>query len=90
MIHLTILKSTFIAWEEPLGLVSKGKLFYFCCPQRCLVLHFMSSNFSKLGFKNYLKAAKIPLNEYEFPQKKLANVQSQVLFVAMSAVDHGS
>ena len=26
----------------------------------------------------YLKNAKVPLNEYEFPQKKIANVQSQL------------
>ncbi|GMH32536.1 hypothetical protein BSKO_00370 [Bryopsis sp. KO-2023] len=29
------------------------------------------------GFLKYLKAAKVPVNEYEFPEKKLANVQSQ-------------
>lgn len=32
----------------------------------------------ELGFLKYLKAAKIPLNEYEFPPNKLANVQSQL------------
>ena len=32
----------------------------------------------ELGFLKYLKAAKVPLNEYEFPQKKIANVQSQL------------
>jgi ATP-dependent RNA helicase DDX18/HAS1 len=26
----------------------------------------------------YLKAAKVPLNEYEFPTSKIANVQSQL------------
>lgn len=30
------------------------------------------------GFLKYLKAAKVPVNEYEFPQHKLANVQSQL------------
>ena len=30
------------------------------------------------GFLRYLKAAKVTLNEYEFPLKKLANVQSQL------------
>ena len=30
------------------------------------------------GFLRYLKAAKVTLNEYEFPMKKLANVQSQL------------
>lgn len=32
----------------------------------------------ELGFLPYLKAAKVPLNEYEFPTSKLANVQSQL------------
>ncbi|KAL9181274.1 hypothetical protein ACHAXT_010079 [Thalassiosira profunda] len=30
------------------------------------------------GFLRYLKAARVTLNEYEFPLKKLANVQSQL------------
>eukprot|EP00579_Thalassiosira_antarctica_P013948 CAMPEP_0201938366 /NCGR_PEP_ID=MMETSP0903-20130614/41264_1 /ASSEMBLY_ACC=CAM_ASM_000552 /TAXON_ID=420261 /ORGANISM="Thalassiosira antarctica, Strain CCMP982" /LENGTH=579 /DNA_ID=CAMNT_0048479621 /DNA_START=6 /DNA_END=1745 /DNA_ORIENTATION=+ len=30
------------------------------------------------GFLRYLKAAKVTLNEYEFPMKKLSNVQSQL------------
>lgn len=34
----------------------------------------------ELGFLRYLKEAKIPLNEYEFPQSKIANVQSQVTY----------
>ncbi|KCV68292.1 hypothetical protein H696_05211 [Fonticula alba] len=33
---------------------------------------------SELGFLRYLKQAKIPLNEYEFPLAKLSNVQSQL------------
>ncbi|KAK9816761.1 hypothetical protein WJX72_004846 [[Myrmecia] bisecta] len=32
----------------------------------------------ELGFLRYLKAAKVPLNEYEFPAAKVANVQSQL------------
>lgn len=32
----------------------------------------------ELSFLKYLKAAKVPLNEYEFPQNKVANVQSQL------------
>lgn len=32
----------------------------------------------ELAFLKYLKAAKVPLNEYEFPTSKLANVQSQL------------
>lgn len=33
---------------------------------------------SELGFLRYLKLAKVPLNEYQFPQNKIANVQSQL------------
>jgi ATP-dependent RNA helicase DDX18/HAS1 len=33
---------------------------------------------TELGFLKYLKQEKVPLNEYEFPQKKIANVQAQV------------
>eukprot|EP00735_Rhodelphis_limneticus_P004571 TRINITY_DN1616_c0_g1::TRINITY_DN1616_c0_g1_i1::g.17859::m.17859 TRINITY_DN1616_c0_g1::TRINITY_DN1616_c0_g1_i1::g.17859 ORF type:complete len:350 (-),score=125.99,sp/Q54S03/DDX18_DICDI/67.82/2e-164,Helicase_C/PF00271.26/4.9e-22,DUF4217/PF13959.1/2.2e-21,DEAD/PF00270.24/2.7e-08 TRINITY_DN1616_c0_g1_i1:539-1588(-) len=33
---------------------------------------------SELGFLKYLKHAKVPLNEYDFPQDKIANVQSQL------------
>jgi ATP-dependent RNA helicase DDX18/HAS1 len=33
---------------------------------------------SELGFLKYLRAARANLNEYEFPQKKVANVQSQL------------
>ena len=33
---------------------------------------------SELGFLRYLKAANVPLNEYEFPTNKIANVQSQL------------
>jgi len=33
---------------------------------------------SELGFLRYLKDAKVPLNEYEFPKSKVANVQSQL------------
>ncbi|KAK9476878.1 P-loop containing nucleoside triphosphate hydrolase protein [Lipomyces japonicus] len=33
---------------------------------------------SELGFLRYLKAAKVPLNEYEFPVNKIANVQAQL------------
>ena len=32
----------------------------------------------ELAFLKYLKSAKVPLNEYEFPDKKIANVQSQL------------
>jgi len=34
---------------------------------------------SEIGFLKYLKAAKVTLNEYEFPQDKISNVQSQLL-----------
>jgi ATP-dependent RNA helicase DDX18/HAS1 len=33
---------------------------------------------TELGFLRYLKAAKVPLNEYEFPTNKIANVQKQL------------
>ncbi|TFK57446.1 DEAD-domain-containing protein [Heliocybe sulcata] len=33
---------------------------------------------SELGFLRYLKEAKVPLNEYTFPQNKIHNVQSQL------------
>ncbi|GMF57708.1 unnamed protein product [[Candida] boidinii] len=33
---------------------------------------------SELGFLRYLKQAKVPLNEYEFPTSKIANIQSQL------------
>ena len=32
----------------------------------------------ELGFLKYLQVAKVPVNEYEFPQHKLANVRSQL------------
>ena len=44
---------------------SKGKSLLFLLP-------------SELGFLRFLKAARIPLNEYNFPSEKLANVQSQL------------
>ncbi|THH26658.1 hypothetical protein EUX98_g7535 [Antrodiella citrinella] len=33
---------------------------------------------SELGFLRYLKDAKVPLNEYTFPENKVSNVQSQL------------
>ncbi|KAJ3016698.1 ATP-dependent RNA helicase [Thoreauomyces humboldtii] len=33
---------------------------------------------SELGFLRFLKHAKVPLNEYQFPTSKIANVQSQL------------
>ena len=33
---------------------------------------------SELGFLKYLKAARVPLNEYQFPISKIANVQTQL------------
>ncbi|CAH6721918.1 ATP-dependent RNA helicase Has1p [[Candida] jaroonii] len=47
------------------GSNGKGKSLMFLTP-------------SELGFLRYLKAANVPLNEYEFPQNKIANVQSQL------------
>ncbi|KAK6874633.1 ATP-dependent RNA helicase HAS1 [Candida tropicalis] len=47
------------------GTQGKGKSLMFLTP-------------SELGFLRYLKAAKVPLNEYEFPSNKIANIQSQL------------
>ncbi|GAV48911.1 hypothetical protein ZYGR_0N03160 [Zygosaccharomyces rouxii] len=47
------------------GAKGKGKSLMFLTP-------------NELGFLRYLKAAKVPLNEYEFPTNKIANVQSQL------------
>ena len=44
------------------GVDGKGKALLFLLP-------------SELGFLRHLKAAKVPLNEYEFPEKKVARVQ---------------
>ncbi|KAJ1668146.1 ATP-dependent RNA helicase [Coemansia sp. RSA 1813] len=44
---------------------SQGKSLLFLLP-------------SELGFLRYLKQAKVPLNEYQFPPSKVANVQSQL------------
>jgi ATP-dependent RNA helicase DDX18/HAS1 len=43
----------------------KGKSLLFLLP-------------SEQGFLKYLKDAKVPLNEFQFPNSKIANVQSQV------------
>lgn len=47
------------------GTDGKGKSLMFLTP-------------SELGFLRYLKAANVPLNEYEFPASKIANVQNQL------------
>jgi len=47
------------------GATGKGRALLFLTPE-------------EIGFLRYLKAAKVSLNEYEFPQKKVANVQSQL------------
>ncbi|KAK9459474.1 ATP-dependent RNA helicase [Lipomyces oligophaga] len=47
------------------GHAGKGKSLMFLLP-------------SELGFLRYLKAARVPLNEYEFPTNKIANVQGQL------------
>lgn len=44
---------------------SQGRALLFLIPE-------------ELGFLRYLKGAKVPLNEYEFPSNKIANVQSQL------------
>ncbi|KAI7870103.1 ATP-dependent RNA helicase HAS1 [Mucor mucedo] len=43
----------------------KGKSLLFLLP-------------SEIGFLKYLKDAKVPLNEYQFPNSKITNVQSQL------------
>ena len=47
------------------GTEGKGRALLFLIPE-------------ELAFLKYLKSAKVPLNEYEFPNKKIANVQSQL------------
>ncbi|KAI9484232.1 MAG: P-loop containing nucleoside triphosphate hydrolase protein [Benjaminiella poitrasii] len=47
------------------GTSGKGKSLLFLLP-------------SELGFLRYLKHAKVPLNEYQFPASKIANVQGQL------------
>jgi len=47
------------------GVGGKGRALLFLLP-------------SELGFLKYLRQHKVPLNEYEFPQSKIANVQAQV------------
>jgi len=42
---------------------------------------------SELGFLRYLKAARVPLNEYVFPANKVSNIQSQVRRLAHRARD---
>lgn len=47
------------------GAQGKGKSLMFLTP-------------SELGFLRYLKAAKVPLNEYEFPENKIAKIQGKL------------
>jgi len=47
------------------GLDGQGRALLFLLPQ-------------ELGFLKYLKNAKVPLNEYEFPESKIAKVQNQL------------
>lgn len=47
------------------GVNAKGKALLFLLP-------------AELGFLRHLKAARVPLNEYEFPEKKMAKVQPQL------------
>lgn len=47
------------------GATGSGRALLFLTPQ-------------ETGFLKYLKAANVALNEYEFPEKKVANVQSQL------------
>ena len=47
------------------GISGKGRALLMLLPEEA-------------GFLKYLKEAKVPLNEYEFPKNKIANVQSQL------------
>jgi len=47
------------------GATGKGRALLFLTPE-------------ETGFLRYLQAAKVTLNEYEFPSNKVANVQSQL------------
>ena len=48
------------------GTTGRGRALLFLLPE-------------ELGFLKYLKTAKVPLNEYDFPQNKIVNVQSQLV-----------
>ncbi len=47
------------------GTKGKGKALLFLLPE-------------EIGFLRYLRKAKVPLNEYEYPKSKISNVQSQL------------
>merc|ERR1711981_926684 len=47
------------------GISGKGRALLMLLPEEA-------------DFLRYLKEAKVPLNEYEFPKSKIANVQSQL------------
>mmetsp|Transcript_18852 Transcript_18852/g.26539 ORF Transcript_18852/g.26539 Transcript_18852/m.26539 type:complete len:701 (+) Transcript_18852:197-2299(+) len=47
------------------GAEGRGRALLFLTPE-------------EIGFLRYLKAAKVTLNEYEFPNKKVSNVQNQL------------
>lgn len=55
------------------GATAKGKALMFLLPE-------------ELGFLNYLRAAKANLNEYEFPEKKIANVQVRLRVMTATSV----
>ena len=47
------------------GLEGKGRALLFLLPE-------------EIGFLRFLKHARVPLNEYEFPSSKVANIQMQL------------
>ena len=47
------------------GTKGKGKALLFLLPE-------------EIGFLRYLRKAKVPLNEYEYPKSKISNVQGQL------------
>lgn len=55
-------------------------IFSFLTNLECVIWSFLVFDFCwwHSGFLKYLRQHKVPLNEYEFPQNKIANVQSQV------------
>ena len=73
------------------GATGSGKALMFLTPEVCArppcspatnAPDALSSLFpcvvQELGFLKYLKAAKVTMNEFEFPQRKIANVQAQL------------
>lgn len=65
MLHLVISSCLQRVGRTARGAQGSGRALLFLTPE-------------ETGFLRYLKAAKVTLNEYEFPTHKVANVQSQL------------